>query len=862
MTDAPREAAAANGNLVDILADRVWASATFQKAARWAEVARLRQELDLGEMPFEEGLARKLVQSAGILSASKKQDHRRAAYRVATNVHYLLRDEDLSYAPALRVILGRLGNFPAFETDSTVAQAAGNLPLRLLIEEVSAVGDRTVRVGQREAVLTNFQHKLWRTFTNGADAAIAAPTSAGKSFVLQSYLNSRFSDGGSLSVVYVVPTRALISQVSEDLEAAVRDIAASRPHISTVPPDPLTELKERVIYVLTPERLQLLLGAHPEFRPSLVVVDEAHLIGDGARGVLLQWVLDDVLEHNPKPQILFASPTISNLDVFGHLFGIQKIVEARSVEPTVAQNFIIARVIDRASGEVQFTSVGDGVSEEIPLGTLQLTGPLSSKFDKLAHIPAALGRGRLNIVYVNGAADAERVALALAHLHGDREPTPAQVELAQVARDSVHPRYALCQCLIHGVGFHYSSMPASLRTAIEHAFERGELNFMVCTSTLLQGVNTPAQNIFMFAPEKGSGRPISPVDFWNLSGRAGRLRKEFQGNIFLIDYGSWRTQPLTGPKAAAVVPAIRAGIVDADELIRVISDAPSDYPRNRLDLESTFSKLLADYNRGALSDVFKRAGISPESNGARRISKALSAAASDISIPTIILKQSSNVSAHKQQRLFDELVERIRRNPKTAKARMTPPHPRNQNAYEAYSSILHLCYRMIWERPEGSRLHRFHALIALWWMRGIPLPRIIQNQLKRQKDKDPRTVIRDTLSLVEDHIRFRAVRVFTTYNALLALAYHQEGIAGGMESIPSIPLFLELGASSRTMISLMELGLTRATSAELGQRARNKNMDAVEALTWLRGLGLEAMNLSSAMTAEASLVRLKRQGLT
>lgn len=847
------------GDFLEILAARVASNSQFRRAARQAEKAHLQKELGFDAPVLAPDIIKKLIEASAILAASRDVALRQLAYRTATNVHILARNSDLSCASALRVVLARLGNFAAFATDEDVAKAAADLPLPMLVEEIEAASERTVLVGSKESVLTDFQHTLWGIFTGRGDAAITAPTSTGKSFVLQIYLNSRFLGIRNLAVVYVVPTRALILQVSDDLEEAVEELGADRPRIITVPPEQNDRLGSRAIYVFTPERLQLLLQAHPEFRPDLIVVDEAHLLGEGSRGILMQWVLDDVLAAHPRPQILFASPTIANLGVFGETFDLPEIIEARSAEPTVAQNFLVVKVLDRKTGNVEVTSLGDGKSPEMRLGSVQLQRPLWSRFDKLANIPAELGKDCLNIIYVNGQDDAERVALRLAEIHLDREPTPAQQSLAQLARETVHPMYALAKCLSHGVGYHYSSMPASLRTALEHAFGRGEVKFMVCTSTLLQGVNSPAQNIFMFAPEKGSGRPIAPVDFWNLSGRAGRLRKEFQGNIFLIDYGSWRSRPLSGSRDAAIVPAIRTAISRIEPLTELIRNVPDRRLRNPLDLESAFGKLLVEHQRGTLSEALRRSGIPANSQAGRNVTSALIAAAHDISIPADILKQSSNVSPHKQQKLYDELVRRIRRRPRIAQLLLSPRHPWERGAYNSYRRILRLCHRIVWEMPESSRLHRFHALIARSWMRGYPLPRIVGEQLRRSPRKEPRKVIRDTLSLVEDEIRFRAVRVFTTYNSLLALAYRNEGISFDPDSIESIPLFLELGASDRTMISLMELGLSRASAVRMARLAgrQNRSMTAREALTWLSGLALEEVRLSLAMKAEIDRVRAR-----
>ena len=48
----------------------------------------------------------------------------------------------------------------------------------------------------------------------------------------------------------------------------------------------------------------------------------------------------------------------------------------------------------------------------------------------------------------------------------------------------------------------------------------------------------PTQNIFILNGKNGL-KPLSPIDFWNLSGRAGRLSKELYGNIFCVQHEDW-----------------------------------------------------------------------------------------------------------------------------------------------------------------------------------------------------------------------------------------------------------------------------------------------------------------------------------
>ena len=64
---------------------------------------------------------------------------------------------------------------------------------------------------------------------------------------------------------------------------------------------------------------------------------------------------------------------------------------------------------------------------------------------------------------------------------------------------------------------------------------QASIRFLVCTSTLIEGVNLSCRTIVLRGPRKGMGHPMEAHDFWNLAGRAGRWGDEFQGNIICID---------------------------------------------------------------------------------------------------------------------------------------------------------------------------------------------------------------------------------------------------------------------------------------------------------------------------------------
>ncbi len=832
------------------LADKVWVNPLLHPLADRLQRAWIAREIGVphDEAPTLEEVAR-LVEAAAILACSESPDHRRLAHRVATSAFELHGASSFPFDQAVRVVLARLGNFPAFATRDAVRDAQPLLPLGLLAEEIAASDRRTVERAGRRIVLTDFQHELWTRLRDRRRVAIAAPTSAGKSFVLQSFLTSLFDQPEACSVLYLVPTRALISQVAKaigmELDANGPDTAP--PLIATVPIEGALRLPPRAVYVMTQERAQIMLAAHADFSPEVIVVDEAHGVADGSRGVRLQAALAELLRRKPGAQTLFASPGVRNLGVFGSMLDVHDVEPLRSREPAVTQNFILVDVLDHKRGELLVRLAGASPNDP-PIARIVLGRRTISRVERLANAAFALGRGATNIIYANGAAEAEDVALALAELRGPSSVTPAREELARTAAESVHKDYALISCVRCGVAFHYSHMPTQLRQAVEAAVARGDVDDLVCTSTLLSGVNLPARNIFLFRPEKGSSRPMQGVDFWNLAGRAGRLMREFQGNIFLVDYDRWSSQPLGQAGDADVVPAVEDGISRPGNLLDVIA-RPTASSRDRPDSEAVFVHLLGELRDGTLDATLARAQVTHGLGDAAigTLGRALREASTAVPLPIGVLRRSPDISAHKQQRLYDVLAKRLeRRGP----ALLVPPHPADDGAYESYANALRICHRIILGLKPESRFHRFIAVLALKWMKGLPLPRIVQDQLNRNPAKEPRFIVRETLELIEKQVRFQCVRLLGCYQAVLIQLLNDTGRVDLARDVPDMALYLEMGAADRTSISLMSLGISRPTAIQLARQATSRSLDVEATLVWLASRPTAVAKLSTVAREE------------
>ena len=74
----------------------------------------------------------------------------------------------------------------------------------------------------------------------------------------------------------------------------------------------------------------------------------------------------------------------------------------------------------------------------------------------------------------------------------------------------------------HGIFSHHSILAHGIRLAVEHAM-RDHVRFVVCTSTLAQGVNLPIRYLIVTSVYREHGTRIKVRDFRNLIGRAGRV---------------------------------------------------------------------------------------------------------------------------------------------------------------------------------------------------------------------------------------------------------------------------------------------------------------------------------------------------
>ena len=96
------------------------------------------------------------------------------------------------------------------------------------------------------------------------------------------------------------------------------------------------------------------------------------------------------------------------------------------------------------------------------------------------------------------------------------------MELSKDIKNEVHGDYYLADLVSKGVAYHIGYLPTSIRQRIEDLFKAGKITALFCTSTLVEGVNLPADNLFITDYRNGQ-KDMRPIDYSRLDGRVGSL---------------------------------------------------------------------------------------------------------------------------------------------------------------------------------------------------------------------------------------------------------------------------------------------------------------------------------------------------
>lgn len=334
-----------------------------------------------------------------------------------------------------------------------------------------------------------FQVDAWRSYLEGFNGLVNAPTGSGKTYsllipVLLEYLHglgdSRPKRNNGLQVIWITPIRALGKEIEMSAKRAVEGMEIPW-RVGVRSGD--TSAKERArqkekppeFMVTTPESLHLLLSqkGYPEYFKNLksVIVDEWHELMGSKRGVQVELALSRLKTISPGLKIWGISATIGNMN--------------QSLEVLLGDSYDQGNAkIIRADirKEVEILPVFPDTLEVMPWA-----GHIGIRLlDKIIPI---IKSSSSSLIFTNTRSFAEIWYQKLL----DRAP-----ELSGL------------------MAMHHGSISKELREWVEEQLHQGKLKAVVCTSSLDLGVDfRPVETIIQVGSPKGVAR------FLQRAGRSG-----------------------------------------------------------------------------------------------------------------------------------------------------------------------------------------------------------------------------------------------------------------------------------------------------------------------------------------------------
>ncbi|MDO8725919.1 MAG: DEAD/DEAH box helicase, partial [Candidatus Methanoperedens sp.] len=419
---------------------------------------------------------------------------------------------------------------------------------RKLIEYEVIVGkDNTL-------LLSDFQKRMWEAIDKYNRLGISAPTSAGKSFVLVNKLVEILINNPG-EVVYIVPTKSLINQVSNDIRKTFKKYNLDNYKILQTYSLEYERENQNVIYVLTQERALAAFSQdnYPFQNLKLLIIDEVQNIErvaneDDERAHILYDVIHE-FNNNVNPQkIIISGPRIKNIDkLVKDLFGN----EGKSVSPEKTPPIVnITYTFSEKNSDIYFTqysSIYDPISIRIE-NVDGICGFGKQQYKEKDHQFMAKILENLDksetLIFSPTSNQAVKTAIAVSENIKSIFDSTEVLGLIDYITDSVHPNYSLNYTIPKGIAYHHGKMPDHIRMVIEYAFSKRIIQTLITTTTLMQGMNLPAKNLIARNPNlfirKGENTvSLTSYEFANLRGRAGRLMEDFVGRVIILDEESF-----------------------------------------------------------------------------------------------------------------------------------------------------------------------------------------------------------------------------------------------------------------------------------------------------------------------------------
>ena len=453
--------------------------------------------------------------------------------------------------------------------------------------------------------LDPFQIDACHALENGKGVLVAAPTGAGKTIIGEFAVDLVINSGGKC--FYTTPIKALSNQKFTELCAKYGESK-----IGLLTGDTSINSEAQIV-IMTTEVLRNMIYSNSKTIDELkyVVMDEVHYLADKFRGA----VWEEILIHlSDAVQIISLSATVSNAEEFGEWLqtvrGETEIIVSEIRPVPLYQHVLFGNRLLDLFGENQklnpeLTRLERDSYRQVrgnwrdkPKGPKPLMrSEVIEKLDREGLLPA------ITFIFSRNNCDAavrQCLAAGIKLTNTDERKIIRSViskNMKNLAEEDlvVLGYYEWADALERGIAAHHAGLLPAFKVTVEELFQQGLVKAVFATETLALGINMPARTVVLEKLSKWNGEghvAISPGEYTQLTGRAGRRGIDIEGNAVILWNNDLDSTSVGGLASTRTYPLKSSFKPTYNMSINLISQFGSN--RARTSLESSLAQFQAD----------------------------------------------------------------------------------------------------------------------------------------------------------------------------------------------------------------------------------------------------------------------------
>mgnify|MGYP003664235706 CR=1 FL=1 len=787
---------------------------------------------------------------ATLLADSKSHEHRQKALLFAALIK-LNYPESQSVETLCYSIFSRTGTLPAAMHLRKIVGPKLEYKgpeLGLLTDEFFGAYTNNFTDLAGGIVLTDFQKKTVDSLSLQIPCVISAPTSAGKSFIIHEYVKNRLSIQTKFVALFIVPTKALISQICAIYRKFSSESEFDIGVYSTVPDD-LENTQSKMVFALTQERCIRLLTSPVIKELDIIFIDEIQALEDGERGALLEYVIQDLKTSiNNSASIFAAGPFISNGSELGRKLFSEESSNIETEDTPVSQ---ILTKLKPVKGEKKLEVVIVDPSSKMQDYSFKIETKRSlysrwngSNTKAICDALDMFSTESPSIVYAPGPGTAQNWAKQFIIDREQRVELSDEISgLITYIKDSIHPRCSLVGCLESRVAYHHGKLPDFVREEIEELISQRELEVLFCTTTLLEGVNLPVDKIFILSAEKGDEK-LSDFEFKNLIGRAGRLDQHLCGMIYCVQLtkegeSDW-VDSYRHETKKEVNPTTNKKMVEHFTIInQLLKNGGSILPEDDINkLNSSVTVLRSRYLKDPDSAMKYLESKDITEDQQNQLIDSVRESVKALSIPSDLVLRNPSIDPFLQNTLYEDILKDSQKWKIRREWGFTSDLKR---VFKELDNIFHIISEI---NPRGRHDYYRNDLLAFakLWLLGKPFKRIVNRALpsllreqngvenKEVKNKDVDNAITKSMHFISRDISYVTAKYFSVLADILEQILPEESLDDFAMTL-NLPVMLELGSNEPKSLALITACVPRGAAIKIAPMIPDSVDDPVSWLT-------------------------------